>query len=97
MIDDIADTFGTMCSAAQELVDNGMLDVIVLVTHGILSGPAIDRINNTPYIKEVVVTDSLPQEHNIIRSPKIRVLECAELISRSIDGILTGRSISRLF
>ncbi len=97
LIDDIADTFGTMCSAAKELVNNGMKDVIVLVTHGVLSGPAIERINNTPYIKEVVVTDSLPQENNIIRSAKIRVLTCSELISRSIDGILTGRSISRLF
>jgi ribose-phosphate pyrophosphokinase len=97
IIDDIGDTMGTMCSASKELVDNGMKDVIVFLTHGILSGPAIDRINNTPYIKEVIVTDTLPQELNIQSSPKIRVLSTAELIARTIDGILTGRSISRLF
>lgn len=97
IIDDMADTMGTLCSAAEELVLNGMKDIIVFVTHGVLSGAAIDRINKTSYIKEVVVSDSLPQEHNIAKSPKIKVVSCAELIARSIDGILTGRSISRLF
>jgi ribose-phosphate pyrophosphokinase len=97
IIDDMADTMGTMCSAAKELVDNGLKDVIVFVTHGILSGPAIDNINNTPYITEVVVSDTLPQDQNIIKSPKIRVISCSELIARTIDGILTGRSISLLF
>jgi ribose-phosphate pyrophosphokinase len=97
LIDDMADTMGTMCAAAQELVLNGLKDVVVLVTHGVLSGPAIHRINDTACIKEVVVTDTLPQDKNIIQSPKIRVVSCAELIARTIDGILTGRSISRLF
>lgn len=97
MIDDMADSFGTMCAAAKELVDYGVKYVIIYVTHGVLSGPAIDNINNSPHIKEVVVTDTLPQEHNLIRCPKLRVMTCSELIARSIDGVLTGRSISRLF
>lgn len=97
MIDDMADTFGTMCAAAKELVDYGVKYVVVYVTHGILSGPAIDNINNTPHIKEVVVTDTLSQEHNLIKCPKLRVITSAELIRRSIEGILTGQSISRLF
>jgi ribose-phosphate pyrophosphokinase len=97
IIDDIGDTMGTMCSAAKELVDRGMKDVVIFVTHGILSGQAIDRINSTSYIKEVVVTDTLPQEDNLRSSPKIRVLSIDELIVRTIDGIITGRSISRLF
>ena len=97
IIDDMADTMGTMCAATKELVDNGLKGVIVLVTHGILSGPAIENINNSEYILEVIVSDTLPQDHNIIKSPKIKVISSAELIARSIDGILTGRSISRLF
>jgi ribose-phosphate pyrophosphokinase len=97
IIDDMADTMGSMCSAAKELIDDGLEEVYAIVTHGILSGPAIKNINSTPYIKEVVVTDSLPQEKNIIQSPKIRVLTCTELLGRALDGILTGRSISRLF
>ncbi len=98
MIDDMADTFGTMCAAAKELVDYGIKYVIVFVTHGVLSGPAIENINNTPHIKEVIVTDTLSQEHNLIKCPKLRVMTCAELIARSVvDGILNGQSISRLF
>jgi ribose-phosphate pyrophosphokinase len=97
IIDDMADTFGTLCSAAKTLVEYGIKYVIVFVTHGVLSGPAIENINTTPHIKEVVVTDTLPQEQNLINCPKLRVISCAELIARSVDGILTGRSVSRLF
>ncbi|VBB18962.1 phosphoribosylpyrophosphate synthetase [Yasminevirus sp. GU-2018] len=97
IIDDMADTMGTMCAAAKELVEKGLRDVVVFVTHGILSGEAIARINTTPYIKEVIVSDTLPQEDNVARCPKLRVVSCDELIARTIDGILTGRSVSRLF
>lgn len=97
IIDDMADTMGTMCATVKELVEHGLKDAIVFVTHGILSGPAIDNINNTQCITEVVVTNSLPQKDNVSKSPKIKVLSCAELIARAIDGILTGRSVSRLF
>jgi ribose-phosphate pyrophosphokinase len=72
-------------------------DAIVLVTHGVLSGPAIDYINNTKYIKEVVVSDTLPQDQNVIGSPKIRVVTCAKLVARTIDAMLTGGSVSSLF
>lgn len=97
IIDDIGDTMGTMCSASKELVDNGLKDVIVFLTHGVFSGPAIERINNTPYIKEVVVTDTLPQFENCKLSSKIKVLSIAELVSRTIEGLVTGNSISKLF
>lgn len=97
IIDDMADTMGTMCSASKELVDNGMKDVIVIVTHGVLSGQAIQRINITPYIKKVIVTDTLPQSENLKLSAKLEIVSVSELIARTIDGILTGRSISRLF
>ena len=97
IIDDMADTMGTMCSAIEELIENGLKDVIIIVTHGILSGLAIERINNGKYIKEVVVSDTLPQNQNVSKSPKIKIVSSSELIARAIDGILTGRSISRLF
>jgi ribose-phosphate pyrophosphokinase len=97
IIDDMADTMGTMCSAIKELCDNGLKDAIVLVTHGVLSGPAIANINNTQHIKEVVVSDTLLQDQNVIKSPKIRVTTCAKLIARTLDAMLTGGSVSSLF
>ena len=97
IIDDMGDTFGTMCACAKELIENGIKDVIVCVTHGVLSGEAIKKINETPYIKEVTVTDSLPQDDNVAKCPKLIVLSIAELIGRTINGIISGRSISRLF
>ena len=61
IIDDMIDTFGTVLTVGELLMSKGAKDIIVIVTHGILSSPAIDRINNTDYIKEVVVSDSIPQ------------------------------------
>jgi ribose-phosphate pyrophosphokinase len=97
IIDDMIDTMGTMCSAASTLVKDGLKDVIVFASHGVLSGPAIKNINESDHIKEVIVTDTLPQQHNVAKSPKINILSSAEIIARTIDGIITGRSISRLF
>ena len=96
IIDDIGDTMGTMSAAIDTLVENGLSYAIVFVTHGVLSGPAMERINSNHHIKEIVVSDSLPQEFNKTLSPKLRVVSTAELFGRTIDGILTGRSISRL-
>ncbi len=97
IIDDMADTMGTMCASIDTLVRNGLDSAIVFVTHGVLSGPALDRINDNPNIREVVVSDTLPQNENVKLSPKLRVISIGELIGRTIDGIMTGRSISRLF
>jgi ribose-phosphate pyrophosphokinase len=97
IIDDIADTMGTLCSASKVLYDNGVVDVIVIATHGVLSDKAIENINKTEYIKEIVVSDSLPQDDNLNKIPKLRVLHSSELIARTIDGIISGKSISRLF
>ncbi len=58
---------------------------------------AIENINGTEYIKEIIVSDSLPQDDNLNKIPKLRVLRSAELIARTIDGIISGKSISRLF
>lgn len=97
VIDDMADTMGTLCSASKELVSNGLKYVVIIVTHGIFSGEALNRLNSTDCIKEMAVSDSLPQSDNLKKCPKLSVFSCDELIARAVDGILTGRSISRLF
>lgn len=97
IIDDMADTCGTIVATVNELSKFGIQDVIIIVTHGILSGQAIKNINQCEQIKEIVVTNSLPQQNNLLLSPKLRVVSCAELIARAIDGILSGKSISRCF
>ena len=95
IIDDMADTMGTMISAINELVSHGIKDVIVVVTHGILSGPAFDNIANCPYIRKVIVTNSVPLTDTVF--DKIAVVDISELIAKTINCIETGDSISDLF
>lgn len=97
LIDDMADTMGTMISACQELKEYGIEKVLIIVTHGILSGPAIDRINNCQQICKVVVTNSLPQEKNIERCKKLEVVDTSELFYKVINCLETGNSISSIF
>ena len=98
IIDDMADTMGTMVSASENLIKNGLSKVIIIVTHGILSGPEIDRINKCEYIERVIVSNTLPQEDNINRCKKLVVVDCSELISLAIKNLMVPNgSISRLF
>jgi len=97
LIDDMADSMGTMVAAIQTLVDHGMKDAIIAITHGIFSGKAIERMNNCDNLISVITTNSLPQDENVKLCPKIEILDCSELISRALDGIITGKSISQLF
>ena len=97
IIDDMCDTAGTICRAGETLMENGAKDVIILVIHGIFSGPAIDRLNNAKYIKQVIVTNSLPQEENQKRCNKIVVVDIAPLLAEAVRRLNTGESISDLF
>lgn len=105
MIDDMADTMGTMIQGINELVKYGVKDVIVIVTHGVLSNDiagdtskdAVERINNCPHIKNVIVTNSIPQDINISRCPKLIVLDLGPLLAKVIERLITGQSISELF
>jgi len=97
IVDDMCDTAGTIIRASETLMENGAKDVIVLVVHGILSGPAIDRLNNAKYIKQVIVTNSLPQEENQKRCHKLIVIDVAPLLAEVIRRLNTGDSISDLF
>ncbi|MGR3766414.1 ribose-phosphate diphosphokinase [Rossellomorea sp. NS-SX7] len=95
LIDDIIDTAGTITLAANALVENGAKEVFACCTHPVLSGPAIDRIENSN-IKELVVlnTIQLPEEKRI---DKIKQLSVAELISEAIIRVYEQKSVSTLF
>lgn len=97
LIDDIADTLGTMISASHELIRYGAKDIIIMVTHGILSGEAINLLNNSNFIKKIYVTNSLCQEKNISKSQKINIIDISHFISQVIINLVTGRSLSNIF
>lgn len=96
IVDDMADTAGTLCLAAKQLLDHGAKEVYAAVTHGVLSDPALDRIMKSP-IKELLVTDTIPQEQNQQKCPKIRILRTAPLLARAINYVHTGYSLGSLF
>ena len=93
ILDDMADTFGTMIKSSETLMDYGAKDVVVAVTHGILSDPAIRRLERAKHIKECVVTDTVPPK----ASSKIRVINTAYFITEIIKQIDNKGSISKLF
>lgn len=95
MFDDIIDTAGTICGAAQLLKDKGAKDVYVCATHPVFSGPALERLEKAP-IKEVVVTNTIPLNKAFLPE-KIRQLSVAPLLGEAISRIHDGESISALF
>jgi ribose-phosphate pyrophosphokinase len=95
LIDDMIDTAGTVTSAAELLMDKGASDVYVAATHGVLSGPAIDRLKNAP-IKEVVLTNTLPIDDGKI-FPELRVLSIAPIIADALDAVFEDTSVSQIF
>ena len=97
IIDDMADSMGTMISAINDLVSHGVKDVIVIVTHGIFSGPAIDRINNCKYINQVITTNTIDQTINCQRCSKLSVVDTSSLFAEVIKRIHNDGSISVLF
>uniref|UniRef100_A0A1B0DKM7 ribose-phosphate diphosphokinase n=1 Tax=Phlebotomus papatasi TaxID=29031 RepID=A0A1B0DKM7_PHLPP len=72
LVDDMADTCGTICHAAEKLMDAGATKVYAILTHGIFSGPAISRINNACF-EAVVVTNTIPQDGHMRDCPKIQI------------------------
>ena len=95
--DDMCDTAGTMVKAVETLVENGAKNVICAITHGIFSGPALERINNCPHILKVIVSNSLPQRRNMKMCDKIEMFDISPLMTKIIYCIATGESISALF
>jgi ribose-phosphate pyrophosphokinase len=95
MIDDLIDTAGTLCNAAQKLIEEGATEVYAAATHAVFSGPAYERIEASP-LKEVVVTDSLPLKEDRPRS-KIRTLTIAPILASTIRNVFTDESVSAVF
>lgn len=97
IFDDMCDTFGTIQAASKKIVESGAKGVIVVVTHGILSGLAIERLNATPEVSEIICSDSLPQKRNKELSPKISVYSIAPLLAEVIRRRLCKESVSEIF
>jgi ribose-phosphate pyrophosphokinase len=95
LVDDMIDTAGTITKAAEALMENGALEVVVAATHAVLSGPAVDRLKNSP-ISEVVVTDTLPVPDEL-RFDKLTVLTIAPLLARAISEVFEDGSVTSLF
>jgi ribose-phosphate pyrophosphokinase len=96
LLDDMVDTAGTLCAAAEMLIKAGAEEVHAYCSHAVLSGPAIERINNS-HIKKLVVTDTIPLRDGAKASTKIKVLSVAGLLGDSIRCINTEDSVSSLF
>jgi len=96
LVDDIIDTAGTLANASRALMEAGASKVAACCTHGILSGPAIDRLNSSP-IDELIVTDTVPLRGQAVGNPKIKVITVAPLLAEAIRRIYTNDSVSALF
>tara|TARA_Y100001970_G_C14142755_1_gene808133 strand:- start:64 stop:1074 length:1011 start_codon:yes stop_codon:yes gene_type:complete len=97
IIDDMLDTGGTVIKVGELLMSKGAKDVMVIVTHGILSDPAIERINKTEYLKEVVVSDSLPQEEKQKNCTKLKTFSIVPMLSEAMIKLCKGGSLSEIF
>ncbi len=96
LIDDMIDTAGTLCNAAKAVMEHGAAEVYAGATHGVLSGPAIERINES-VLRKVWVTNTVPQQDKTSRCDKLVVLSIANLVGEAIKRIHHGDSISSLF
>jgi len=93
LVDDMVDTAGTLTKAADLMVERGALSVRAITTHGLLSGNAYERIENSK-LSELIITDSISKDHP---SSKIKVLSCAELFADVMHRVHTNTSISSKF
>ncbi|WP_457649203.1 ribose-phosphate pyrophosphokinase [Profundibacter sp.] len=96
IVDDICDTAGTLCKAAEVLIEHGAAEVHSYITHGVLSGPAVERIENS-VMKHLVITDSIEATQPVKDARKIRIVPSAPLFSQAILNTWEGTSVSSLF
>ena len=96
MVDDMVDTAGTLAKSAAALKNSGAVRVLAVTSHGVLAGPAIERLNDSP-IEELIITNSVPLNGKDKLTKKIRVLSIASLLGDAIRRIHEDRSISELF
>jgi len=96
ILDDMIDTAGTLTQAARALKEHGARTIYACATHGVFSGPAIDRINASD-IEEVVITNTIPLGEKAALTSKIKVLSIAELLAETVRRIHEDESVSSLF
>jgi ribose-phosphate pyrophosphokinase len=96
LIDDIVDSAGTLCNAAAALKESGAEDVVAYCTHGVLSGAAVARVDNS-VLRELVITDSIAAYDSAEGSSKVRILTIAPLLAEAVKRIADESSVSSLF
>jgi len=96
LVDDMVDTAGTLCQAAQALKDEGAARVIAYITHPVLSGSAVEKISKSA-LDELVVTDTIPLGEAARNCKRIRVLSVAELLAETMRRIRDEESVSSLY
>jgi ribose-phosphate pyrophosphokinase len=96
LIDDMVDTAGTLCQAAKVLKERGAKRVVAYITHPILSGPAVERIESSD-LDELVVTDTIPLSRAALGCKRIRQLSVAELLAETLRRITEAESVSSLY
>jgi ribose-phosphate pyrophosphokinase len=96
LVDDMADTCGTLCLASQHLAAAGATQVYAIVTHGILSGNALQSVQESA-LEKLIVTNTLPQQANQAACPKIEVIDIGNVLGEVIRRSHYGESVSKLF
>jgi len=96
IIDDMIDTAGTLCTAASALQDQGAIDVYACATHGVLSGPALERIAASP-LKKVFITDTIVTQDKLDQCDRLQGLSVSRLLAEAIRRINNAESVSSLF
>ncbi|MCB1508688.1 MAG: phosphoribosylpyrophosphate synthetase, partial [Hyphomicrobiaceae bacterium] len=96
LLDDIVDSGGTLCNAAEALLAKGATGVAAYITHGVLSGGAVARISSSR-LSELVITDSIEPTEAVLAAPNIRVISVAPLLGKAIRNTALEQSVSSLF
>jgi len=96
LVDDIIDSGGSLCNAAEALMKHGATGVEAYVTHGVLTGTAVDRVTASP-LKMLTLTDSIPATEAMDESPNIRQISTANLLARAMSAVADESSVSSLF
>ncbi|MEM6373016.1 MAG: ribose-phosphate pyrophosphokinase [Pseudomonadota bacterium] len=96
IVDDMVDTAGTLCKAAEVLIENGANEVHSYISHGVMSGPAVERVTKS-VMKSLVITDSIQPTDPIKAAPNIRIVPTAPVFAQAILNIWNGTSVSSLF
>jgi len=96
IVDDICDTAGTLCKASEVLIEHGATEVHSYITHGVLSGPAVERVR-TSVMKSLVITDSIAPTAAVLATPNIRIVSTAPMFAQAILNTWNGTSVSSLF